>query len=485
MNHSRSKSVPISRRSFSKGAVAALAAPMFLPRSAFAADDKFNLAWIGLGAQGSYNLGSCARHANVVAVCEVDQRSREAGGRGWRWKKQWVDFEPGAKAAYPGVKIYKDFRKMFLEMGDKIDAVGISTHDSCHFAAACMAIEMGKHVFIQKPLAHSIYEIRTLQQMANEKKVITQMGNQGHAFEGMRLIKEWYQAGLIGDVEQVVAWTNRPADGIGFKNVPTQTQFPPVVPAPKGLDWDLWMGPVDKEVGYSKLLHPFNWRSWWDFGCGGLGDIGCHTIDAPFWALDLGYPTRVDVEVEQVNPVFTPEGSVVTYHFPARDSKPPVTLKWYEGPKMPPQLDILGDVKLNKEGGMLMIGSKGAIYHPGMRPNSPRLFPETKWQEYRTNPDKRVPKTLPRVDNIFVDWINGVKTGSTPCSNFNYSAPLTEVIVLGTMAIRTGKAIEWDSKAMKVTNDNPEAARLVDVPARAGWRKEDLTKTNAGKYIKA
>jgi predicted dehydrogenase len=432
---------------------------------------------------GKGNLGALARHCNVVGLCDVDLR-KDAGVRFRVSKKGHADLVTAAPQLYPGCKVYQDFRRMLIEMDDKIDAVGVATHDSTHFAVACMALQMGKHVFVQKPLAHSVYEIRTLREIANKNKLVTQMGNQGHAFEGMRLVKEWYQAGLIGEVKEVIAWTNRPAGGFGFKRLKNKT-YPPVVEVPEGLDWDGWLGPVDKEVGYDKDLHPKNWRAWWDFGCGGLGDIGCHTIDVPFWALDLSCPTKVEAEVEEVNPIQTPMGSVVTYHFPARPSQPPVTLKWYEGPKMPPKPEVMGDVEMNKEGGMIMLGSKGAIYHPGMRPDSPRLLPDSMWQEYRANPDNRVPKTLPRVGDITTDWVEGITEGTTPCSNFDYAVPLTEVIVLGTMAIRTGKTIEWDPKAVKVTNDNPEAQALVNVPARDGWRTEDLTKAAAGKFVKS
>jgi len=475
---------PITRRNFAKGAAVAFTAPFILRDSCFGANPsgaKPNLAFVGLGGQGKSNLGACARHCNIVALCDVDLRKE--GGCSMRIKKGHADLRSGAEMAYPGCKVYQDFRKMLIEMGDKIDAVGIATHDSSHFAVAYMALSMGKHVFVQKPLAHSVYEIRTLQDLAAKNKLVTQMGNQGHAFEGMRLIKEWYQAGLIGEVSEVITWTNRPATGFGFGKLGAKA-YPPVVEVPDGLDWDGWLGPVDKKVGYHKNIHPRNWRAWWDFGCGGLGDIGCHTIDAPFWALDLGYPTKVEAEVEEVNPIMTPKGSVVTYQFPARGSQPAVTLKWYEGPKLPPKPEFMGDVELDKGGGMIMVGTTGAIYHPGMRPNSPRLLPESMWEDYRENPDKRVPQTLPRVSDITTDWIEGITTGTTPCSNFNYAVPLTEVIVLGTMAIRTGKTIEWDAKAMKVTNDNPGATALVNVPAKEGWRVEDLTKASAGKFIK-
>ena len=484
MKNDRAKD-PITRRHFAKTiAAAAVAAPFILQRFSIGASKspaKPNLAWIGLGGQGLGNLSNFIGDANIVGLCDVDLGS--PGRAKIHIDRQPFEFREGAAKLYRGAAVYQDFRKMLLEMGDKIDAVGVSTHDRNHFPAAYMAMEMGKHVFVQKPLAHSLWEVRTLQKKAAEKGVITQMGNQGHAFEGMRLIKEWYLAGLIGEVREVHAWTNRPSEGYGFENIHRDT-FPPVGPVPKELDWDLWLGPCDLEVGYSPELHPETWRAWWDFGCGGLGDIGCHTIDAPFWSLDLGAPTRVEADVEEVDPLTTPNGSIVTYYFPARGGQPPVILKWYEGPKRPMKFDIMGDVEMPRDG-MIMIGSKGAIFHAGMRPNSPQLLPDSMWQDYRKNPAKRVPRFLPRIKSIFDDWMNGVKTGQRTCSNFDYSGPLAQVILLGTLAIRTGKPVEWDGVAQCVTNDNTEAARLVKVPSRAGWRIEDLTAQTAGRFIKA
>lgn len=471
----------ITRRSFAKGMLASAAAPLVFPNLSLGNPNrKPNLAWVGLGGQGLGNLSNFIGKCNIVALCDVDLRNDPSRTQ-MRVEGKGVNFLDGCALLYPDARIFQDFRKMLLEMDDQIDAVGIATHDSSHFAVAHMALSMGKHIFVQKPLAHSIDEIRTLQKLAEKKNLITQMGNQGHAFEGARLVKEWYEAGTIGEVEEVICWTNRPAKGFGFKGL-TSTHFPPKVDVPKGLDWDSWLGPVDKEVGYSDDLHPFTWRAWWDFGCGGLGDIGCHTIDTPYWAMDLGFPNRVDVEVERVDSLLTPDGSVVTYEFPARNGRPPVRLKWYEGPTLPPKPSVMGDIEMPVDG-MIMIGSKGAIYHKGMRPNSPQLLPESKWEEYRTNPSKRVPKTLPRVKNIFDDWLNGINSGDLPCSNFNYAAPLTEVIVLGTLAIRTGQSVVWDPKRMRVTNGNQEAAKLVKVAARPGWRAKDLTASKAGKFV--
>jgi len=444
-----------SRRSFLKGAGAALAVPSILPTSVFGANQKLNLAWIGIGSQGLRDLWGCAGGNNVVALADVDPQT---------WGK--------ARELFPEAKFYKDFRVMLEEMGDQIDAVGIGTPDHTHFAAAYMAMNMGKHVFVEKPLVHSIGEARMLQDLSVQKGVVTQMGNQGHASQGARLIKEWYEAGLVGKVREVVAWTNRPSAGVGFGGQ-VQTAFPEEEPLIEGVDWDLWLGPCTKEVGFNRTFHPMGWRKWWDFGCGGLGDIGCHTIDTAVWALGLGAPDRVEVEMnDRVNPLFTPYGSVVHFHFPARGEQPPVTIKWYEGPTRPP-LPEGYDQGLQGQGGLIMVGEQGGICHHGMRPDSPRLYPEEKWQAYRTNPEEHVAKTIPRTKGIYRDWVDAIHNGTKACSDFSYAAPLTETILLGTLAIRTGESVVWDAKNMSI-NGNPVAASLVSPEAREGWRPQDL-----------
>jgi predicted dehydrogenase len=459
------KTTGLSRRTFLKSSAAAVAIPMFVPSSVIGApgrigaNDKINLAWVGFGNQGRGDMHNSVRHGgNIVALADVNQAIID---------RELKNFKEA--------KTYKDFRPMLAEMGDKIDAVGVGTPDHTHFSIAYTAMSMGKHVFVEKPLAHSLWEIRTLQELAAKKNLVTQMGNQGHAFEGARLIKEWYQAGLIGDVKEVISWTNRPARGWGF-NGQVQTAFPKADPIPKGMDWDLWVGPCEKKVPFSKRFHPTTWRPWWDFGCGGLGDIGCHTIDTPYWAMDLGNPTRVEVEMhDKTNNLHTPNGSVVTYKFPARGKKPAATVKWYEGPTMPKKPEGF-DGKMSGGGGLIMVGTKGGIWHNGMRPNSPMLYPTTTWNDYKSkeNESKRVPKTLPRIKNgIQGDWMQAMRDGKKSCSDFSYSAPLAEVIVLGTLAIRTGKALDWDAKTQTIKN-NDAAKALFKVPARKGWRPEDL-----------
>ena len=449
------KSQNIKRRSLIKSA-SALALPTFMPKSVFGANEKkINIAWVGFGNMGWGDLNNCANGNNVVALCDCNPGT---------WER--------AKKKYPKAKFYKDFRKMLEEMGDQIDAVGVGTPDHTHFAITYMAMNMGKHVFVEKPLVHSLWEARTLQALAKEKKVVTQMGNQGHAFEGAYLVKEWYEAGLIGEVKEVITWTDRPARGWGF-NGQVRTSYPPAEKIPEGMDWDLWLGPCQEDVPFSRAIHPTTWRPWWSFGCGGLGDIGCHTIDTAYWALGLGAPDRVEVDMtEKANPIHTPNGSIVTYKFPARGKQPAVDVKWIEGPRLP-KAPKGYDWEIKGNGGFIMVGEKGGISHDGMRPNSPRLYPKSRWESYRKNANERVPKTLKRVPGIHNDWVNGIRNSEMTVSDFSYSGPLTESIILGTLAIRTGKGLEWSSKDMKISG-NQEAADLVNVEARKGWRTSDL-----------
>lgn len=453
-------SLPVSRRDALKTVAATtLAVPTILPKNVFGANDKINLAWVGFGNMGWGDLNNCAHGNNVVALCDVDPS---------------VYAKKKAGEKYPGAKFYKDFRVMLEEMDKDIDAVGVGTPDHTHFAITYMAMHRGKHVFVEKPLVHSLWEARTLQKLAKEKKVVTQMGNQGHAFEGAYLVKEWVEAGLIGDVKEVITWTDRPKGGWGFSGK-VRTAYPKPGTPPEGMDWDLWLGPCTKEIGFSTEFHVTRWRPWWDFGCGGLGDIGCHTIDTPYWALGLGAPEKVTVDMaEEANDIHTPNGSVVHYHFGARGDKPPVKLSWYEGPTKPKAPEGY-DWPIKGSGGLIMVGEGGkGICHDGMRPNSPRLYPQAKWQEYRENPDKRVPKTLKRVRGIHKDWVDTIRNGGTSVTDFGYSAPLTETIILGTLAIRTGKDLAWHPENLTIKG-NDAANALVNVEAREGWRVQDLT----------
>lgn len=393
--------------------------------------EKLNVACIGFGGKGKTDSLEMASE-NVVALCDVEDNPRKS---------------EDVLAAYPDAKRYKDYRKMLTEMDDEIDAVTISTPDHTHFPAAMMAIEMGKHVYLQKPMTRTIWEARELMLAARHHGVVTQMGNQHHSEEEPRLLIEWIDAGAIGDVYEVHTWSNRPIWPQGIDR-PTDRMR-----VPRSLDWNLWLGTAPKRNHHEAYV-PFNWRGWWDYGCGALGDMGCHIIDAPFWALELGYPTSVEAETSPVNDETFPAWSIVTYEFPRRGSKPPVKMVWYDGGKMPKRpKELEKGRELPVEGGQLFVGRKGTIMAKGAC-GSPRIIPETKMRKFLRN---RPPKTLPRSIGHYKEWIAACKGGDvTPGSNFEYAGPLTEVVLLGNLAIRFGKKIEFDPDTMTVKN-LPEA----------------------------
>jgi len=410
---------------------------------------KVAVAVVGVGGQGAYAVEQAASE-HLVAMCDVDdQRACKA------------------YAAHPDVPRFRDFRVMLDKMHKQIDAVTISTPDHNHFPIAMAAMELGKHVFVEKPLAHNVWQARTLRKAARHHGVVTQMGNQGHTFEGMRRIKEWVDAGVVGDVSEVVTWTDRPNDP-WF--IPPRSFPPPVMCPPADLDWDLWQGPVAARE-YSRAYVPVTWRGWWAYGCGSLGDIGCHTFDAPFWALDLGAPARVQAFREPPpGDGFVPMNSVVTYQFPARGTKPPVTMTWYErGYDVPKPRRWEPDKPLPTEGGMYMEGTKETLFHAGMRPESPMLTPAARFME-RKDDLRRIPRRPAVGDGPIEEWLRAIKgDGPAPGSSFDYAAPLTEVVLLGVIAQRTGRTIEWDAEAMKVKGQ-PDLDALVREPAREGWR---------------
>ena len=423
--------------------------------------EKLNIAAVGIGGVGRNNLikltggktefvngeeqiVSFGDEENIVALCDVDE-----GYAG-------PIFE-----LCPRAKKYRDYRRM-LEKQKDIDAVLIATPDHTHAVIAMAAMQLGKHVYVQKPITHSVYEARVLTEAARKYKVATQMGNQGHSGEGVRLICEWIWDGAIGPVREVHAWTNRPVWPQGIDR-PTDT--PPV---PAALAWDLWLGPAPYRP-YHPAYTPFKWRGWWDFGCGALGDMACHVLDPVFWALKMRYPISVEACATKVNDETFPLASIVRYEFPARDGMPPVKLNWYDGgmkPARPEELEPARPLE-QAESNVLFIGDKG-ILRCGEYGDSPRLIPETKMREY-----KRPPKTIPRIpggsDGHEKNWVQACKTGVPACSNFDYAGPFTETVVMGNLAIRyLGKRLDWDGENMKVTNV-PEANEYVHRQYREGW----------------
>ena len=440
------KSNDISRRSFVKASASAIAGFTILPRFVLGGagfkppSEKLNIASIGIGGQGKENLKNCEGE-NIVALCDVD----------WHYAELVMQNHPNAKK-------YKDFRKMLDEVKD-IDAVVVATPDHTHAVIAMTAIKMGKHVYVQKPLTWSIEEARKLTEAAREAKVATQMGNQGHSSEELRVLCEMIWSGAIGSVREVHAWTDRPIwpQGIGR---------PATTPAmPEGLDWDNWLGPAPVRP-YHPAYHPFAWRGWLDFGCGALGDMGCHIIDHAFWALKLKCPASVEACISSrlvknneraVNNETYPDASIVSYEFPARGDLPPVKLTWYDGGLKPARPAELEKERNLSAGGVIFIGDKGTIVEG-------RLIPESRMKDY-----KKPAQSIPRIKGTHEqNWIDACKGGPAACSNFEYAGPLTETVLLGNVAIRAGKPIEWDGPNMKITNI-PEANELLSRKYRDGW----------------
>lgn len=436
----------ISRRTF-VGSAAAAAAFTIVPRHVLGGagftspNEKLNIAGIGVGGRGRSVLRDC-RKENIVALCDVDD-----------------NYAARTFKEYPNATKYKDFRVM-LEKQKNIDAVMIATPDHTHAVISMTAIKMGKHVYCEKPLTHTVYESRKLAEAARDAKVATQMGTQGHSYEGIRLISEWIQDGAIGQVREVHIWTDRPA-GWWPQGVDRPTETPPV---PDTLEWDLWLGPAP-ERPYNPAYHPFAWRGRWDFGTGAFGDMGCHLFDAPFWALNLGCPASVEASSTPVNSETAPLASIVHYQFPARGDLPPVKLTWYDGGLMPARPEEIeeGRPMGNKNGGVLLVGDKGTIMAKDENAQDPRLIPESRMQEY-----KQPEKTIPRSSGHCAEWIAACKGGKPAGANFDYAGPLTEVVLLGNIAIRTGKKLYWDGPNMRCTNV-PEANAYVTKEYRKGW----------------
>ena len=447
-----------------KTAAAVSAGAMILPTlKSCSPNSKLNLAFIGVGGRGGANIRGCdikdengVSLNNIVALCDV---SEERAAEGFN--------------AYPNAKKFSDFRVMFDEMGKEIDAVVIATPDHTHFPATMAAMQLGKHVMVEKPLAHNIWQLRTLRKAADHYGVITQMGNQGHTTEGIRFVKEWYEADVLGEVTEVIAWFNGPRfSEKSFFNKPNN--YPPVgETVPSGLDWDSWVGPA-KDRPYSHFYLPKWWRGWYEFGNGELGDWACHTLDAPFWALDLGMPTSVDSIVRSPSGEgFVSDQSQLEFNFAARGNKPAVKLHWYEG-GLRPEIRPEWGVDELPGSGMIMVGSKKSL-GTGGRPNKPRLMgSDEEWIEF----SKVIPKkTIPRVDeeNPQAEFIKAIKgEGAKPGSSFDYSARLTEMASVGVMSQRFDTRIEYDAKNMKVTN-HPDFNQYIKEPVREGWSYgEDL-----------
>jgi predicted dehydrogenase len=440
----------ISRRRFIGNVGTAIAGFTILPSYVVgglghvAPSDKLNIVGIGVGGMGGANVNNC-NSQNIIGLCDVD----------------W-DYASGLFGQYPDAKKYKDYRKMFDELGDSIDGVIVATPDHTHAMIAATAMKMGKHVYVQKPLTHTVYESRMLTQLANEYKVATQMGNQGNSGEGIRQTCEWIWDGAIGEVTEVHAWTNRPIWPQGLERPKETPSTPPT------LAWDLFIGPA-KWRPYHPAYTPWNWRAWWDFGTGALGDMANHIVDPAFWALKLGQPTSISGSSTQVNTESAPYSEIVNYEFPDRGKigkikLPPLKMTWYDGGLLPPRPEELKDGQImgDQSGGVLFIGTKGKLM-TGCYGRDPILLPDELHNDY-----KRPEPTIRRIENAMsggheLDWIRACKESPDSrvetSSNFNYSGPLNEVVVMGNLAVRLQdlkRKLLWDGDNMKITNISDE-----------------------------
>ena len=470
----KNKSNPGSRRSFIK--ISSLAAAGFfivprhvLGRGFIAPSDTLNISCIGVGGKGESDITSFAKspHVNIVALCDVDDRQAVK-----------------SRERYPKANYYKDFREMLDKERKNIDAVSISTPDHTHAVATLMAMQMGKHVYVQKPLTHDIYEARILTEAAKKYKVVTQMGNQGASGDGVRKMQEWYSAGLIGDATDIYCWTNRPIWPQGFGKPITTDEVPPE------LDWKLWLGPNEWEE-YHKEFVPFNWRGYHSFGTGALGDMGCHIIDPAFKTVGLGYPSEVECSVvnlyEQMgnasyHPDSFPAASTLKMKFAGKAGKPNVVLRWMDGGIMPERPEELGTDEQMGDwgGGAIIAGTKGKMMCSTYGSN-PTLLPLSRTK------DSNLKETIARVpEGHYVQWVNACMAGfgkKELSSSFDYAGPLTETILMGNLALQawniknekgafTGrKKLLWDAKNMKITNYD-EANRFVKRTYKNGYKLE-------------
>jgi predicted dehydrogenase len=409
---------------------------------------RLNIAGIGVSGQGAHDIGQFPSD-NIVALCDVD------------WAHAASTFKK-----FPRARQWKDFRQMLEEQKD-IDAVIVATPDHVHARASITALRLGKHVYCEKPLTHSVWEARHVAEVARASKLATQMGNQGQASEARRLLSEMIWDGAIGPVREAHIWTDRPSNGLFNEYWPQGVARPAdTPPVPSTLDWDLWLGPAP-ERPYHPAYAPFKWRGWWDFGTGALGDIGCHSFDPVFRALKLGAPESVEARSTRVNEETFPLASTVTYRFPARADQPAVKLVWYDGGLRPERPEELEPGREMGATGALLLGDKGKILSQRMQW---RLIPESRMQAYGTPP-----RRLERSIGHYAEWAAACKGGPPAGSNFDWAGPLAETVLLGNVALRpqlrqelTGKTLLWDSAAFRFTNSD-QANRWLKRAYRIGW----------------
>jgi len=451
-----------------------------LGRESKSPNEKVNIACIGVGGKGSSDVDGASKVGQIVALCDVDENT--LNGKAAETVKKGSD-----ELKFPGVQKFADYREMLDKLGDKIDAVTVSTPDHTHAPASLMAMKLKKHVYCQKPLTHTVAEAREMRETAAQNKCVTQMGNQGSAENGLREAVEVIQSGAIGNVREVHVWTNRPiwpqgpeailkvrgARDAAYAALRGKSYTFSQPTPPKSLHWNLWLG-VAPERPYDSIYHPFSWRGWLDFGTGAIGDMACHTANMAYRALKLGLPTAIVAEAGDVNPETYPTYAKIAFDFPAREDMPAVKLYWYEGMKdrkkvLPPESLIKG---LNvPDSGSLLVGEKGMLYSPDDYGQAYVLLPEQDFKGY-----KKPAPTLPRTegknkdDAMKAEWVAGIEGGPAPYSNFEIASRLTESMLLGDVAIRVPgkKMLEYDGANGKITN-NADADKLLRTDYRTGW----------------
>lgn len=430
------KSNNLKRRDFLKSTTAGAAAittglwtgfPQAEGRSAL---EKLSVACIGTANRAAANVSGVAGE-NIVAFVDVD--------------KNYLD---RAAKDFPGVRTYSDYREMLEEEDDRIDAVVVATPDHHHAPASIRAIRKGKHVYCEKPLTHTVHEARLIAEAAKEAGVATQLGTQIHAEENYRRVVEIIQSGAIGDVTEVNVWVGK---GWGGGERPEGGETPPA-----HLSWDLWIGPAPMRPFVPSIYHPANWRRWWDFGQGTLGDMGCHYMDLPFWALKLRHPISCVAEGPEVHPETCPLGLTVHYEFPARDKMPPVKFTWSDGNQIPKELHG----QRVRSSGVFFVGTEGMMFADY---GSYRLYPEEKFAKYEP-PAPSIPRSI----GHHAEWIKACKDGSPTTCNFDYSGALSETVLLGNVAYRSGEKLQWDGANLKATNSE-KANQYIRKEYRKGW----------------
>ncbi|WP_153555401.1 Gfo/Idh/MocA family protein [Roseimaritima sediminicola] len=430
----RSGRMTVARRGFLKTTgAAALSAGVFselAAKESVSANEKLKILCVGTANRAAANVAG-VKSQDIVGLCDVDK-----------------NYLTRAAKQFPDAKQYADYREMIADMSDTADAIVIGTTDHHHAPASLRAINAGLHCYCEKPLTHTVEEARIIAEAAKKKGVATQLGTQIHAGDNYRRVVEIIRAGALGDIKEVHVWVGK---GWGGGELPTKAD-----PVPEYLDWDLWLGPAPKRPFAAGRYHPAQWRRWWAFGGGTLGDMGCHFMDLPFWALDLRHPVSVEADGPTPHPETCPLGLVVHYKFPKRGDLAPVDLTWYDGDRTP--REVAGERVPGS--GVMFVGSEGKMY---ANYSSYRLFPRDKFADFQP-PEPTIPRSIGHHD----EWIKACKEGTPTTCNFDYSGALTETVLLGNVAFRAGKQLDWDAKNLTATNA-PEAQQYVGKDYRQGW----------------